>query len=727
MSLRCSFLTVAALCLGLATGAAAFYRPAGHCPVPPGAVAVSAPGCYARAGTTYMLDRDVSSPASGFILGADVVLDLNGYTLSFADCDYGHVPDYGFEEGGQGWDFSQAPGAKVVNTEDVHIFIGKKILSLAAGDEIVSGWVELPLAGRSYLAMCGVAKLDMRVSLYVEDSSGATVRVETVYGDSKRVSCPTEDRGPRLGGGFVTAHLQGLPAGRYRVRVKALTDCLVDQIDIRPAMDVGVAVLDHTRPWAFNDQLYEGNPVAFFDLTKPGTSEPLDSLPRALGGTVTIRNGVIRSATCGILSWGVQSTATGARVILDNVRVINQGINANAVDVPQGSLTDCRFDIDTPFIINRHVSEHAVVLRGKDPSEVSGCEFYGGQGCLNFLGPHSSIHHNLFVNRQTVTNHYCVMARGDSSQVFANRFEPEIGSGLEVFRHKFIDIFDNDFIIQAAPPTCEYGHEEYSTTAIRIADYNARPGEEAGCWGNRVYNNRMTITGRAYLSYEGYIPMAWAVFYSASGGPNYFFGNEITVTQLDPQAGPRVEAAAFYVGGGTIGGEFYRNRITGNVPPVWVATPYGGAKQVLFRENTLIRAAGAPVDWKPVRMGWTPREDCIATGIEFRSNTIQGAPFGVQATAQAHSYTVGWALQVRVEGADGAALPEREVTVADRSGKVVFTGRTGSRGELQVELPEYSFSDGKRNENSPYTVTCAGVKRKVELQADTALTLTLKR
>jgi hypothetical protein len=371
------------------------------------------------------------------------------------------------------------------------------------------------------------------------------------------------------------------------------------------------------------------------------------------------------------------------------------------------------------------VSEHAVVLRGLDPSEVSYSEFYGGQGCLNFLGERSSIHHNRFVNHQTVTNHYCVMARGDSSKVFANRFEPEIGSGLEVFRHKFIDIFDNDFVIEAAPPTCEYGHEEYSTTAIRIADYNARPGDQTGCWGNRVYNNRMVITGRAYPRYPDYLPMAWAVFYSASGGPNYFFGNEITVIQRDP--GAKAEASAFYVGGGTVGGEFYRNRITSNVPAVWAASPYGGAQQVLFRDNTFIRAAGAPDGWKPVRMGWMPRNDCVATEIEFRSNHVEGAPFEVEATTQPHSYTVRWSLEVELKDADGKSLPDREVVITDRSGRESFRGRSDSHGTLCTELPEYVFSDGKRQYASPYTISCAGVRRKVELKDNMALSLALKK
>ena len=37
----------------------------------------------------------------------------------------------------------------------------------------------------------------------------------------------------------------------------------------------------------------------------------------------------------------------------------------------------------------------------------------------------------------------------------------------------------------------------------------------------------MHITGMDYQEYTDYTPMAWAVFYSASGGDNYIFGEEI--------------------------------------------------------------------------------------------------------------------------------------------------------------------------------------------------------
>ena len=156
-------------------------------------------------------------------------------------------------------------------------FIGDKILRLNKGDVIRSAYINLPVADRSYYAMCGVTGRfyremkdynndEMRVSIYVEDEAGNEVRCLTDYGDTTMVSCPVENRPVRLGGGFVVAHLNNLPAGKYRIKVKAANDCLVDHIDIRPAMDVGIGIVEETHPKGHTDHLFERNHSAFFIL-----------------------------------------------------------------------------------------------------------------------------------------------------------------------------------------------------------------------------------------------------------------------------------------------------------------------------------------------------------------------------------------------------------------------------------------------------------------------------
>jgi hypothetical protein len=708
----------------LASGPApAQYKQSPHRAPGKGEIPLSEPGSYEGPGTTYILTGDISSQQSAIFLGKNVTLDLNGYTVSYTSGDYEHIPNYSFEEGLAGWDISGAPTARVEDTR-VHVFVGEHILRLSAGEEIVSSYISLPVSDRSYFAMCGVTSPGMKVSVYVEDADGHRMRCITAYADSTLLSCPVENRSPRLGGGFVYAHLNGINAGRYRLRVKTETDCLIDHIDLRPAMDVGIGMVGKTHPMGHNDHLYERHHSAFFDYTEDAsTGKPVQGIPVIRGkGTVTIRNGVIRNGTTGVLSWGIQSTAEEVVLVLDNVKIVTSGINTCAVDVPQAVITNCYFDVNSPFIINRHGSEfYAVDLRGGQPSEVSFSEFFGGQGCLVFKGNDSKIHHNFFANRQTVTNHYSIMAMGDSSQIFENRIIPETGSGIEIYVHRGMEIFDNEIHAVAAPPTCEYGHEEYSTTAIRIADYGARPGSQGGCFGNDIYNNSFHITGRDYPEYADYIPMAWAVFYSASAGENFIYGNRIEVHDKDP--GAKNETAAFYIGGGAVGGHFFNNHITTNAPAAWVASRYGSASETKICRNTIVASADAGEDFKPFRMGWDGYERCIATDIQFRSNMIEGAGFEIDATDQDHSYTVYWELKIMVTDEKGSSLAGRQVRITDRDGEEVFKQLTPQEGPITLDLSEYSFISGRKVFNSPYTVMVGKKKQKVELSGDSVMTI----
>lgn len=713
------------------------FRQQPHKEIPEGVIPVTTPGNYGNEGATYMLMNDISCAKSAIFLGRDVTLDLNGYTISYADGGYGHVTNYGFEEGLKGWDVSKAPGARIENTAEVHAFIGKKLLRLKAGDVIASDYVNLPLGGRSYCAICGVTgnyyedmegdlSRDMRVSIFVDDDQGREIRLITKYGDSTRVSCPLVNRSTQLGGGFVFAHLNNLPAGKYRIRVKAENDCLVDEIDIRPSFDVGIGIVGKTHPMGHYDHLYNRNHTAFFDYTTDvSAGRPIAGIPVSEGrGNVIIKNGTIKNGTIGFISWGIQSTAGDVRIILDNIKIITSGINSTAVDVEQATITNCTFDVTNPFIINRHGAEfYGVDLRGNQPSEVSFSEFYGGQGCLAFKGDFSRIHHNHLINRQVVTNHYSIMAMGDSSQIFSNLIEPETGSGIEIYVHRGIDIFDNEFHIKAAPPSCEY-HLHLSTNAIRIADYGATRGAANGCFDNRIYGNKFYISGKKYREYPNYIPMASAFFYSASAGDNEVFGNEIHIDQADP--GTDAEAFAFYIGNSR-GGKIFNNKIVSNVTPVWVGSSYGKAEKTYLTGNTFERSTEATADFKPVKMGSLEQPDYLADGTEFHSNNFIGMNFGIDQTTQDHKYTVFWTLIIKLADKNGNPAANKDVLLTDVTGKEVLHQKSGENGFIKIELPEY-FADGAiKTYSSPYKLKIGKIVKVIELNSNSEVEIVVKQ
>lgn len=709
------------------------YKNTPHRRLVAGEIPVSKPGSYAKEGAVYVLTSDITSNASPVFLGKNVTLDLNGYSIKFTNGNYDHIPNSGFEEGLKGWDISKAPGAKIENTAEVHVFLGKKLLRLKAGDEITSPYIKLPFANRSYFAMCGVTGNfyhdmkkypddEMKVSVYVEDENGKEVICSTKYPDTVLVSCPVIKKQPRLGGGFVYAHLNQLAAGKYRVRVKAETDCLVDEIDIRPAMDVGISIIEKTAPFAHYDQVtYDGYPAtfpSFFDYTSDADKRnPLPGIPQIDGdGTIIIKNGRIESFSDPVLAWGIQSSASRVKVILENVNIKVSGINTNAADIPQALIYNCRFDVSTPFVIQRHTPFYAVTLRGEFPSEVAHNEFYGGQGCLSFQGKHSSVHDNLFVNRQTVTNHYSISGSGDGSKIFNNRVEPEIGSGIWASGH--IDVFGNIIKIKTSPSTCEYGHEEYSTNAIRMADYQRK--HDAGFYGNKVFNNKIYVTALEYPAPKGYLPMAFGVFYSISGADNYVFNNDFVINKVNPAS--KTVTTAFYICGGKgFGGEFYDNRITTNVPAAWIASMYGGAENSKIYNNTIIPLNAAK--FKTIRMGWAASKESVAENIQFKSNRVVGGKFEIDATNQPHSYTVSWTCTVKLTDRNGRPVKHKDVSITDKDNVNVVESKTGEDGVLSVELTEYTVNSEKKNIRTPYTLKVGSLSKEIQLTENTEVSL----
>lgn len=699
-------------------------------------IAVTKAGSYAIEGAVYVLANDITSEKSTIFLGKNVTLDLNGYTLKYADAGYGHIPNGGFEEGVKGWDISKAPGAKVENTADVHVFLGKKLMSLKAGDEISSPYVYLPVANRSYFAMCGITghyyhdmakypRDEMRISVYVEDGKGNEVECMNEYGDGVAQGCPAINKRPRLGGGFVYAHLANLPAGKYRVRVKAETDCLIDEIDIRPAMDVGVSVVDNTIPLAHYDHVtmesYPPTIPAFYDYTEDmATGKLLSSLPRVNGkGTITIKNGIIESGVSGIQSWGIQSSADDVKIILENVNIKTSGISCGAAFLSYAKISDCRFDVDMPFLIQRHVNMCAVLIRGINPSEIESSEFNGGEGCLSIKAKNSLVHDNIFRNNQTVTNHYSIMGTGDDSKIYNNRFEPKQGSGIYVSR--YTEVFNNVFKIETSPPTCEYGREEYSTAAIRLGDYHAVPGSPKASVGNKIHGNKIFITAKNYPEPDKFIPMCWGIFYSARGGENFVYDNDIVVNKVEPES--KVKTAALYICGGLeyFGGQFYNNCITTNVPAAWIATMYGGAANTRLSNNTIIPLNGA--NFNTFQIGSMDNAEDIAQDVEFRSNKIEGGKMEIDATDQDHSYSVFWTLKVNVVNKDGIPFPGAEVQILDKDGTEAYSMTADNTGAVSEELTEYVCHDRKKTFKSPYKIVTGNSSKIIELNENKEITI----
>lgn len=711
------------------------YKPVARRKPVAGEIPVYKAGSFAQEGAKYILMNDIESETSTVFLGKNVELDLNGHTIHYAKGGYSHIVNGGFEDGLNGWDISKAPGAKVENTADVHVFLGKKLLSLQPNDVVVSPYVYLPVSNRSYFAMVGITGRyarhlrtedgftnEMRISVYVEDENGKEIIVRTKYSDSTWQSCPVENKAPRMGGGFIYAHLQGLPAGKYRVKVKADTDALIDEVDIRPAMDVGIGIIDKTVPMAHYvhqvDERHAPNIPAFFDYTADvKLRTPLSFITRASGeGRILIKNGVIKAGFEGIYSWGVQSTAANVKVELENINIKAGGISAGAAEMSWADIRDSRFDVNMPFLIQRHISLCAVGVRGKNPAHIQRSEFYGGQGCLSVRGKYSLVHDNLFVNEQTVTNHYSIMGTGDSSKIYNNRFEPRQGSGIYVSKHT--EVFDNIFKLESSDPTCEYGQEEYSVAGVRMGDYGAAPGSPKASLGNRIYRNKFFVKAKEHKAPKEYLPMVFAIYYSASGGQNYIYDNEIRVEKPNPAS--KTITAGLYICGGVkyFGGEFYNNTITSNVPAAWVASMYGGTSQSKLYNNTF-KSIKKKQKFATINMGYQNCSTCYANDVEFKSNEVKGGKFTINRTNQAHSYKVYWTYQLQLLDKMKKPLAGKKLVIRNSKNELVAELETDSNGRIKTELLSQEKQPDADPVNLSYTVDVSGTQKTIALTKNT--------
>jgi len=726
---------VSAGCTFDQSGARPVAGECGHRAVAAGEIPVTGPGNCDKPGATYVLTKDVTSDKSAMFLGPDVTLDLNGYTISFVSGRYEHMRNGDFEQGFDGWDTSAAPEAQVVRCGGSWPFTGEYVCRMKAGDELVSPYVGLPVADRSYYGMVGVLTNYATLSVTVEDESGRAVEYGYSAGGRHYRTCPVEGK-TNLDGGIVYAHFRKAPAGKYRLRIRAKDDASIDGVDIRPAGDVGVAVVGRT--WLhseYRNVVVDKHMPCFVDYTAEGSvDKPVDSIAVAKGGKgVTIRNGVIRNGFEGIQSWAVQAVGDVGTVKLENVKIVSAGINTNAVYAPEAQIRNCRFETDTPFIIERHMLKYSpVVIYRSTASEVSDCEFIGGQGNLCVIGSNAKVRGNVFVNRQRVVNHYALsLASARGVEVCENRFEPDIGCGINVYRSKDNDIHHNSFIVKAVDRNCAYYSGGGTMVGVRVSDYADRPNAPRGTWGNKVRDNTFRVLGKRHTTFGRGTGRACAIFSSTGAGVNYVTDNEIIVEHENPDS--RSMAVAFYVGASPNAGVFAGNKVTSNVTPAYLGVSYGRVGKAVFRGNTFTKGPNAAKDYHPFAMGYWE-----ATDIEFRSNVFEGSQFGIDWVRpdpkwERSTYDVWWTLRVKVVDPAGKVVPGKLVAVYDKDGKEAAKGKTNDDGLFQKELLAYSAVATRptgdieidRQLSAPYAVEVGDHREAVELACNTEVRIVM--
>ncbi len=114
-------------------------------------------------------------------------------------------------------------------------------------------------------------------------------------------------------------------------------------------------------------------------------------------------------------------------------------------------------------------------------------------------------------------------------------------------------------------------------------------------------------------------------------------------------------------------------------------------------------------------MGSFEQDICVAEDVTFCSNEFRGMDFGIDATAQKHSYTVLWTLNIN------NAKANSPIRIMNKNGEKVADLQTDKKGNATIELPEYSVNGAEKTIYSPYTILEGEKKIKVNLNKNTSI------
>jgi hypothetical protein len=249
-------------------------------------------------------------------------------------------------------------------------------------------------------------------------------------------------------------------------------------------------------------------------------------------------------------------------------------------------------------------------------------------------------------------------------------------------------------------------------------------------WGGEnleYYLNNITVTGTGGSKLRG----TW--FSSDDDVRNLVFrDNTVRVVAGDEET----QAWAIAVCGDYNSAEHhpvvYRdNSIISNTCNVRLGESYGLGRNARFVSNTFVRE-GQDQRYATVRIGYWNKP---TVGHVFLDNRFEGGA-GLDhvrfEAAGPRELTVQWTAQVTVQDRSTKPLQGADVTIADRSGQTIFTGKTDDRGAVQAVLTEYVQTSEGRSDQTPHTVTASldtyePLSKTIDVRGKRALELTLPR
>jgi hypothetical protein len=688
-----------------------------------------APYVLDQSDTKYVLTTDVRTVGTAFVVeAANVVFDLNRHTIVYGDGKAVAVANGGFEEGSgrsvPGWDLSRAPAAELA--PNTSYLFGKQVLRLKnvrAIQRIVSDPIAVPATDHTYTASITPAGSDYRTDLtltVVDDRTGK------VLGKGRSANV---ERGISA-----VAHFQPGTSRAVRLRVEVTP----------PANRTINLDLDYATATVSHDYGILASNAWTGDI--PGWNNLPAALRRTRGKVsgFTLKNGAVQQGGARGYACSPLFFTHLPGLVVDGVQTFTGGMDTITLNAEAASdsvvIRGCTFRHDVDNVSNRglqcavvHLAQINCPVRVEDNRLLD----VPLVGILMDYCRHTRILRNRFRQREVAVNGYALIVSACRDfEIAENRIVAENGRGilLDGYRKDPLDggdIHDNYVEVR------ERLNREYNTR-IEARALRMRAGEAGPHRNLHIHHNTfVAITG------PGLAQQAFAVRigYGNKDGQMDHANLRIehnTMRAITTSSEPESRASALALDGLAPGVDLRLrdNVLESNDASVTLADTEGPASGVRLIANTFRKSTeGARRPYAAVHAGYwifpVQAIEILAPRLENGATLdIRWAGSGVK------DLSIGYLLTVAARR-EGKPVSDAVVSVRDKHGSEVFSGKTDARGEIR-DIPtidtryRQETADPKRiiaEHRAPFTVSVTSggvsVSREIAVGANTSVRIDL--
>lgn len=637
------------------------------------------PYLLTQADTTYVLQNDIIVDATAFVVGAaNVILDLNGYTVTYGNSTPITVTNAGFEEGSgrdvPGWDLSGAPNAAIA--PNTNYLWGNQVLrftNITGTETITSDLITIPFANHEYAAtITPRGPWGSTVRLFVIDTvTGATLASANSEGVGRAASAVAQ---------FIPTTINPV-----RLRIEAgpgtngTATIVLDYAALRVSRDYGVVASRY-----------------YYYLPAHLRSATIDAACSRVRD-FAVRNGrVIQGQGRGRRSSPMFVQGVNG-LTAENLEIISAGLDTNGIDGSYSGNVAVRnslFRSAVDHITDRARCESLLDFPHASNIRVEGCRLIDApQASIRFSGGANVAARNNIIEPNTiVTNGYGILMNGvHSFEVSGNRITAPTGKSGRGILLDGVDgeadstssdgeIFGNYVDIRERPNP-EYGQGGLEATALRLRSYY-----EGGHRNIHIHDN--TFIARTGVG-EVHAAIGARISYHRTNNnwvalnnliENNLFKAIVETTDTYYWARAMTIARVMDTDGGCL---LKNNTFESNDISLGFSDNDGNiVNSGTFISNTIRKSSeGAARNYRSVLAGYWIGEVHNIRLIDMRyengaTTTIAWEGSGTK------DLSTGWLLDTHIQNSQGYPLQGATLTIQDKDSVQVFSGASDISGNI---------------------------------------------